>query len=101
MPRFPKRFLARSFPGNSTCFLLILLLGLFAGCEARTSNLSPTPEEDPPRHARAVLDLEEARRATREAESEFFRRARMPVPEVEAEPDGTPEIHVEASSDLT
>jgi len=50
-------------------------MGLTSGCSADPGPLSPTPEQDPARAARASLEMEEVARRNRQAEAQFFRRA--------------------------
>jgi hypothetical protein len=48
--------------------------GAVVGCgPTPSSNLSPTPEQDPARHLRAVRETEEKARKDREAERNAFR----------------------------
>jgi hypothetical protein len=57
-----------------------LLLSLLAGCGQGRPNLSPTPEQDPARHARAVAQTEQVARRNREAEAKFWSTMRHVTP---------------------
>lgn len=63
---------------------LVLALGL-AGCGGEPSPFSPTPEEDPARHARATKEMEEIQRRNREAEAKFYAGLASKAPEGDAE----------------
>jgi hypothetical protein len=62
-----------------------LLAGLVAlatgpGCGLTGDDvLSPTPDQDPARHARAVVEMEEVAQRNKEAEARFFRKAARPI----------------------
>ncbi|QDV33413.1 hypothetical protein [Tautonia plasticadhaerens] len=57
-----------------TAAFLAASLGLIAGCTPRSPNLSPTPDQEPARHARALREADDVRRANRQAEADFYRR---------------------------
>lgn len=71
----------------------LMLIGLAAGCSGGPSPLSPTPDQDPARHARAGREMEEMARRNRAAEARFYRRlaARPPADVAARDRRDTPE----------
>jgi hypothetical protein len=64
--------------------ILVASVTVLGGCHQRSPNRSPTPEEDPDRHARAVIEDENMHRANQAAEAAFYQRigsAGLPDPE--------------------
>jgi hypothetical protein len=54
--------------------ILAASAALLGGCHPGSPNRSPTPEADPGRHARAVIEAEDVHRANQAAEAAFYRR---------------------------
>lgn len=65
----------------SLAMLVALALTPLVGCRREASPMSPTPEQDPARHARSVREMEEVARRNQEAEARFFRKVRAQSPE--------------------
>lgn len=57
-------------------WLSLLALLLASGCRPEGINLSPTPEQDPARYARALADHRAAEEAAKAGEARFFRARR-------------------------
>lgn len=79
--------------------IAVLAAVAILGCSGEPSPLSPTPDQDPERHARAGLEMEAASRRNREAEAQFYRNlavsrvasAAAPVaPESDHDPNSSP-----------
>lgn len=54
--------------------VLAVVVGPGCGGSADPALLSPSPDQDPARHARAVVEMEETVRRNQEAEARFMRR---------------------------
>lgn len=67
--------------------LAALALMPLAGCLRAASLMSPTPAQDPARHARSVREMDEVARRNQESEARFFRKVRAQSPEPEPAPD--------------
>jgi hypothetical protein len=68
---------------SPTTLLAALALLPLAGCLREASPMSPTPDQDPARHARSVREMEGVARRNQEAEARFFRKVRAQSPEPE------------------
>lgn len=56
--------------------LVTVGLTVISGCEPRSVNHSPSPDQDPERYARALEDDRRAIAEAKEAEARFFRNLR-------------------------
>ncbi len=99
MQSFPKRLQKRWFQYHSICFAIFILM-FHTGCDQHSKNLSPISDKNPERHARAIREVEEVEQVTKQAEADFFRRARLSAPEIEVEPEAA-EVQNEDQSDFT